>query len=127
MFLSQPWANLRSVLQWMRVPADRGHASGRAIEMRTYTEQEAMRALTSTGGFLRGFAYSLNPYIGCAFGAGRGCPFCYVRALPVARARRSMGRVGDREDQPATTVERELTALARSGKLVEAQPEGVID
>jgi len=28
-----------------------------------------MRALTPTGGFLRRFAYSLNPYTGCAFGA----------------------------------------------------------
>lgn len=34
---------------------------------------------------MRGFAYSLNPYIGCAFGDAGGCPFCYVRALPVAR------------------------------------------
>ena len=41
-------------------------------------------ARLTTGGFLKGFAYSLNPYIGCAFGAGGGCPFCYVRALPIA-------------------------------------------
>jgi hypothetical protein len=27
-----------------------------------------MRALTPTGGFLRDFAYSLNPYTRCAFG-----------------------------------------------------------
>ena len=54
--------------------------------MCTYIEREATRALTPTGGFLRGFAYSLNPYSGCAFGAGGGCPFCYVRALPVAHA-----------------------------------------
>jgi len=33
----------------------------RAFEMRTYIEQEAMRALTPTGGFLRGFAYSYTP------------------------------------------------------------------
>src|SRR5208282_356831 len=54
--------------------------------MRTFAARDATRALTPTGGFLKGFAYSLNPYIGCAFGVGRGCPFCYVRALPVARA-----------------------------------------
>jgi DNA repair photolyase len=48
--------------------------------------RRATRALTPTGGFLRGFAFTLNPYIGCAFGAAGGCPFCYVRALPVAHA-----------------------------------------
>ncbi len=35
---------------------------------------------------MRGFAFSLNPYVGCAFGDNGGCPFCYVRAMPVARA-----------------------------------------
>src|SRR5258708_12764787 len=51
---------------------------------RSCTAHQARRALTPTGGFLRGFAFTLNPYIGCSFGAGGGCPFCYVRALPVA-------------------------------------------
>ena len=51
---------------------------------RIYRLEKTSRALNPTGGFLKGFAYSLNPYIGCAFGAGGGCPFCYVRALPVA-------------------------------------------
>ena len=37
-------------------------------------------------GFLGAFTHSLNPYMGCAFGKGGGCPFCYVRALPVAAA-----------------------------------------
>lgn len=54
--------------------------------MRRYLAREVSRALTPTGGFLRGFAFSLNPYIGCAFGDAGGCPFCYVRALPVAHA-----------------------------------------
>jgi hypothetical protein len=81
-----PGGQVRSVPRWLRAPADRESRRTRAIEMRTYIEQEAMRALTPTGGFLRGFAYSLNPYTGCAFGAGGGCPFCYVRALPVAHA-----------------------------------------
>jgi DNA repair photolyase len=53
---------------------------------RLYLERRATRALTPTGGFLSNFAYSLNPYVGCAFGDGGGCPFCYVRALPVAQA-----------------------------------------
>jgi DNA repair photolyase len=89
--------------------------------MRTYIEQEATRALTPTGGFLRGFAYSLNPYTGCAFGAGGGCPFCYVRALPVARAR--AGRWGAwviAKTNLPQLLEQELAVLAHSGKLADA-------
>jgi DNA repair photolyase len=51
---------------------------------RSYKFTRTSRALNPTGGFLNGFAYSLNPYIGCAFGDRGGCPFCYVRALPIA-------------------------------------------
>src|SRR5215831_14391590 len=54
--------------------------------MRFYVPKNVERALTPTGGFLCGFAFSLNPYVGCAFGDNGGCPFCYVRALPVAHA-----------------------------------------
>ena len=54
------------------------------MSARIYKFEKTSRALNPTGGFLKGFAYSLNPYVGCAFGAGGGCPFCYVRALPVA-------------------------------------------
>jgi DNA repair photolyase len=89
--------------------------------MRTYIEQEATRALTPTSGFLRGFAYSLNPYTGCAFGDGGGCPFCYVRALPVAHAR--AGRWGAwviAKTNLPQLLERELAALERSGKLGDA-------
>ncbi len=38
-------------------------------------EVEAASALTPTGGFLRTFTHTLNPYSGCAF----GCVYCYVR------------------------------------------------
>src|SRR5271154_6245636 len=58
--------------------------AGAATAGRRYLYRDATRALTPTGGFLRGFAFTLNPYIGCAFGAAGGCPFCYVRAMPVA-------------------------------------------
>jgi len=89
--------------------------------MRTYIEQEAMRALTPTGGFLRGFAYSLNPYTGCAFGAGGGCPFCYVRALPVARTRADQwGAWVIAKTNLPQLLERELAMLERNGRLADA-------
>src|SRR5215813_728276 len=54
-----------------------------------YEERFAKTILTPTGGFLNGYTHSLNPYEGCAFGGdtprGPGCPFCYVRELPVAK------------------------------------------
>ena len=80
-----------------------------------------MRALTPTGGFLRGFAYSLNPYTGCAFGDGGGCPYCYVRALPVAHARPgAWGKWVIAKINLPELLERELAALARNGKLADA-------
>jgi len=89
--------------------------------MRAYLEQNATRALTPTGGFLRGFAYSLNPYTGCAFGDGGGCPYCYVRALPVAHARPgAWGKWVIAKINLPELLERELAALARSGKLADA-------
>jgi DNA repair photolyase len=54
------------------------------MSSRIYKFEKSSRALNPTGGFLKGFAYSLNPYIGCAFGDSGGCPYCYVRALPIA-------------------------------------------
>lgn len=86
--------------------------------MRRYEFQPARRALTPTGGFLNGFAYSLNPYLGCAFGAGGGCPFCYVRALPVAGARPGgWGAWVVAKSNLPELLEKELAALARAGKL----------
>jgi DNA repair photolyase len=54
------------------------------MSLRAYKYEKTSRALNPTGGFLSGFSHSLNPYIGCAFGDAGGCPFCYVRALPIA-------------------------------------------
>ncbi len=86
--------------------------------MRRYCETRATRALTPTGGFLGGFSHSLNPYVGCAFGDNGGCPFCYVRALPVAHL--GDGPWGAWVIAKANLCEllaRELEALAAADKL----------
>lgn len=83
-------------------------------------EKSATRALSPTGGFLRGFAFSLNPYIGCAFGASGGCPFCYVRTMPVAQT--GSGPWGSwviAKSNLPQLLEKELRTLARSGRLTE--------
>lgn len=86
--------------------------------VRRYIEQEATRALTPTGGFLSGFGFSLNPYIGCAFGDNGGCPFCYVRALPVARiGGGSWGSWVIAKRNLPERLERELTELRRRKRL----------
>jgi DNA repair photolyase len=83
-----------------------------------YELRETGRALTRTGGFLSGFAYSLNPYVGCAFGDAGGCPFCYVRALPVAQhGRGPWGSWVIAKSNLAERLERELIALESSGRL----------
>jgi DNA repair photolyase len=89
--------------------------------MRKYLIRNASRALTPTGGFLRGFGFSLNPYAGCAFGDNGGCPFCYVRALPIANA--GDGEWGSWVIAKANLPEllaTELGRLARSGKLADS-------
>lgn len=89
--------------------------------MRNYLATPATRALTPTGGFLGGFSYSLNPYVGCAFGDNGGCPFCYVRALPVARARAGpWGTWVIAKSNLLEVLARELRALERAGKLERA-------
>jgi DNA repair photolyase len=44
--------------------------------------REVTRILTPTGGYLRGFTHTLQPYAGCEF----SCGYCYVRELSVQRA-----------------------------------------
>jgi DNA repair photolyase len=85
---------------------------------RRYILRPATRALTPTGGFLKGFAFSLNPYVGCVFGTAGGCPFCYVRMLPVARAER--GEWGEwviAKSNLAELLDKELAALEKQGRL----------
>jgi len=86
--------------------------------MRNYSATPATRALTPTGGFLERFSYSLNPYIGCAFGDSGGCPYCYVRALPVARAQAGpWGTWVIAKSNLLELLARELRGLEQSGKL----------
>jgi DNA repair photolyase len=88
------------------------------VTTRNYIVSKATRALTPTGGFLSGFAYSLNPYVGCAFGDAGGCPFCYVRALPIAKAVDGpWGRWVIAKSNLAQRLERELMALKAAGRL----------
>jgi DNA repair photolyase len=44
--------------------------------------REVARILTPTGGYLRDFTHTLQPYAGCEF----SCAYCYVRELSVQRA-----------------------------------------
>jgi DNA repair photolyase len=44
--------------------------------------REVTRILTPTGGYLRGFTHTLQPYAGCEF----SCVYCYVREMSVQRA-----------------------------------------
>lgn len=86
--------------------------------MRAYSTTQAKRALTPTGGFLGGFSHSLNPYIGCAFGDNGGCPFCYVRALPVAHSERGpWGSWVIAKSNLCDLLERELAAIQAAGRL----------
>ena len=89
--------------------------------MRRYLDKSVNHALTPTGGFLSGFAFSLNPYVGCAFGDNGGCPFCYVRALPVAHT--MQGEWGSwiiAKTNLPEVLRRELELLAHRGKLERA-------
>jgi DNA repair photolyase len=86
--------------------------------MRAYSATQATRALTPTGGFLGGFSHSLNPYVGCAFGDNGGCPFCYVRMLPVAHAGEGpWGAWVIAKSNLCQLLARELEALGAAGKL----------
>ncbi len=47
----------------------------------SHAPRPASTALHPTGGFLKGFTHSLQPYIGCRF----GCAYCYVQGSNVHR------------------------------------------
>jgi len=80
-------------------------------------------ALTAQrGGFLAGFTHTLQPYIGCAFGrrgaGGQGCPFCYVRRMPVGLWQAApWGDVVRAKVNVAQVLDGELTRLEARGEL----------
>jgi len=87
-----------------------------------YQEKKVNSILNPTGGFLKSFTHSLNPYGGCAFGApttnGEGCPFCYVRELPVAKyARARWGEWVTAKINGDEALRQQLKKLADNGEL----------
>jgi DNA repair photolyase len=77
-----------------------------------------------SGGFLHTFTHSLQPYTGCAFGKtidiGQGCPYCYVRRLPVALFKaQPWGEWVEAKENVAVVLRRELQRHAQKGTLGE--------
>ena len=68
----------------------------------------ARSILTPTGGYLRGFTHSLQPYAGCAF----SCAYCYVREMAVQRTN-PYGLAWGRWVAPKTNAPELLRARAR--------------
>ena len=80
------------------------------------TPRPASGALTKTGGFLRGFTHTLQPYIGCRF----GCEYCYVKGLSVHHFHQPQLDWGDYVHPRlgiAEKLRQELKRLATKGEL----------
>lgn len=80
------------------------------------TPRPASGALTKTGGFLRGFTHTLQPYIGCRF----GCEYCYVKGLRVHHFHQPKLDWGDYVHPRVGIAEKlrqELKRLATKGEL----------
>ena len=79
---------------------------------------EAGSILTATGGFLRAYSHTLNPYAGCAFGR-HGCGvYCYVAESPVGRfGRAPWGEWVDAKANAPERLERELSRAPDPARL----------
>jgi DNA repair photolyase len=74
------------------------------------------RILTPTGGYLRGFTHTLQPYTGCEF----SCAYCYVREMSVQRAN-PFGRAWSEWIAPKTNAPALLGRDAERGALADAR------
>lgn len=80
--------------------------------MATLKKIETKSLLTKTGGFLKGYTHSLNPYAGCSF----ACSYCYVRRMPVALFREQpWGTWVDAKINAADRLRIELGKAGREG------------
>jgi DNA repair photolyase len=72
--------------------------------------RESRQILTRTGGYLRAFTHTLQPYVGCEF----SCVYCYVREMTVQRAN-PYRLPWSRWISPKTNAPGLLAARARQG------------
>jgi DNA repair photolyase len=70
--------------------------------------------LTKTNGYLQGYSYSLNPYVGCSY----GCHYCYVQKLPVALfKKKEWGTWVEIKDEKPNQFLGELKRAKKKGKV----------
>jgi DNA repair photolyase len=74
--------------------------------------REARDILTRTGGYLRAFTHTLQPYVGCEF----SCRYCYVREMTVQRAN-PYGRAWSHWISPKTNAPELLARRAKRAGL----------
>lgn len=70
--------------------------------------------LTPVSGLLNksNFTFTLNPYVGCAF----GCKYCYVQAMPAARYREERwGEYVDIKTNAAELLEKDINKAVKKG------------
>ncbi|WP_407676486.1 SPL family radical SAM protein [Perspicuibacillus lycopersici] len=73
------------------------------------------RILTPTGGFLKEYTHSLNPYVGCSF----ACSYCYVRQSPIGLFRnQEWGTWVDVKQEVKEKIKTEIHNFKKRGKEV---------
>lgn len=86
------------------------------------TKQVKVALNKQKGGFLDTFSHTLQPYTGCTFGQqtvnGQGCPYCYVRKLPVSLfAKETWGEWVEAKLNIGEVLRRELKSHEKRGNL----------